>query len=85
MNKTFKDLFTGKMTVNSDMFSAFILNGIVSKMNRGLVVTKKSDRLEISNIEIFKQTNEPNYFRSCRREGTIFCLGGRFEDGCLLL
>ena len=72
------------MAVNSYMFRAFMLDRIMSKMDRGLVITKKVTSLRLVILKSSK-TNKPCYFRCSGGKGIIFFLRGKVGNGSLLL
>lgn len=85
MGQSFKNFFTSEVTITSDVFCSFMLNRNMSKVDRGLIITKKGYVLKISNVEVFKQAYKPCDFKGSRRESSIFRLRGILGDGGLLL
>lgn len=47
------------------MFSAFMVDAIVGKVNRRLIVTKKGDMFEVGNTDVLKKTDNPGDLRCC--------------------
>lgn len=84
-NVTLCDLICNKMTVNLNVFSTFMKDGVCSNVRSCLAVTKQLHGFTMRQTEKCKQSFQP--FESAARGGhrPIFSLSGRSRNNVLLL
>ena len=68
--------FMNNVTINFNVFSAFMENWILSNVESGLVITIKEHRLRMGYLKIMKQFLKPIEFTCGGSKCTIFSFSG---------
>jgi len=61
-DETFLYLVTNKMTIQFNMFCAFVKNWVCSYVKSSLVITIKLSSLRMRNTKILKEISKPSEF-----------------------
>ncbi|XP_065877145.1 uncharacterized protein [Euphorbia lathyris] len=73
------------MTVNVDVFSPFMEDGVLSNMHGGGVIIEEKRRSRRSEVQIAKEVGDPVEFTGGGGHSSVFSLGGRPGDSTLFL
>ena len=74
-----------RMTINLNMFGAFMENGIDGNLNNTCVINMKWGRSGLRKPKLLKKTAQPYNFRTSSRQSTILGLSRGFRNMILFL